>query len=314
MLWTRFWMSMWYRYSPRSIHCNNNYSRQYDIHRNNQQKCNSWNVNTDKWKLFNCYKTMLTRVPPPKFTLTPHHHCTHLQWFLGEDHMNDWMTFCSAKQSEQVLPSMTVVCICDIDLESNIFLNLFTHNTQAQLLASWHRSSISYNSHSSLVFVEGTWNSTTYIQDLVQPTLLPFLIFSFKTAIWLNLTLIFQQQFIYSIWTWGLSSVKKSKYHRILRQPILESPSRLYFVLKYDWKCMYVVVVGDFVSIKFINIFSVRIVCVFFCFFFTIFPSLLYNSIHSEINDVTIGNSYYLIHLFSVKYAYKLLCLCTFCR
>lgn len=166
---------------------------------------------------------MLTRVPPPKFTLTPHHHCTHLQWFLREDHMDDWMTFSSTKQSEQVLPSMTVICMCDIDLESNI-LNLFTHNTQAQLLASWHRGSISYNSHSSLVFVEGTWNSTTYIQDIVQPTLLPFLIFSFKTVNWLNLTLILQQHFIYSIWTWSLlSSVKKSKYHRILRQPILES-------------------------------------------------------------------------------------------
>lgn len=119
---------------------------------------------------------------------------------------------------------MTVKCMCDVYLESNVFLNLFTHNTQVQLLASWRRGSISYNSHSSLVYVEGTWNSTTYIQDIVQPTLLPFLIFFFQNSKRLNLTLILQQQFIYSIWTWGLlSSVKKSKSHRILRQLILAS-------------------------------------------------------------------------------------------
>lgn len=72
-------------------------------------------------------------------------------------------------------------CMCDINLYSNIFQSLFAHNTRMQpsgircVCVCVGGFTIIYKSGSSLVYVEGMFNSVMYIQNIVQIVLLSFL-------------------------------------------------------------------------------------------------------------------------------------------
>ena len=61
-----------------------------------------------------------------------------------------------------------------VDLASVIFWSAFAHDTQAPPRASWCGRTISYNL-SHLLFLQGKVNSASYIAQVVNPVLLPFL-------------------------------------------------------------------------------------------------------------------------------------------
>ena len=65
------------------------------------------------------------------------------------------------------------IYVYGIDLVSIFFWSAFTHDTHPQ--ASWCGGAISYNSQSHLMLLQGKVNSASYIAQVVNPMLLPFL-------------------------------------------------------------------------------------------------------------------------------------------
>lgn len=62
-----------------------------------------------------------------------------------------------------------------MDICACIFQGVFSHDTKAQILELWYEETISCKPISTLVFVMETLNNAIYIQNIVNPILLPFL-------------------------------------------------------------------------------------------------------------------------------------------
>ena len=112
----------------------------------------------------------LARLP-----LTPQYRQARLRWCCESvDWRVEWRSVVFSDESRFCVYASMDVHVYGVDLASVIFWSVLAHDTPAPTEDSWC-GAISYFSRSHLVFLQGKVNSASYIAQIVNPLLLPFL-------------------------------------------------------------------------------------------------------------------------------------------